>query len=129
LAFTILASGCSRVGGDENDDDDHDDDHNNDDGGRDVMMIMEIMIWHGLGVQGKHLYKAAKDEWEMFTMSEMAVGCVYLCFSTPREDCLRQWKNGWDLFTSMDEWVDWRASVGGGVEEGWRRGGVRLVEG
>ena len=45
-----------------------------------MMMIMEVMIWYGLGVQGKHLYKAAKDEWEMFTMSERAMGCVYLCF-------------------------------------------------
>ena len=87
-----------------------------------MMMIMEIMIWYGLWVQGKHFYKAAKDEWEMFTMSERAMGCVYLCFSTPRADCLRQWKNGWDLFTSMfDVWGNL------GVQLETRRGGWRIL--
>ena len=29
----------------------------------------------------------------------------------------------------MDEWVNWRASVGGGVEERWSKVGGGLIEG
>ena len=45
-----------------------------------MMMMMAILIWHGLGVQGQHVYRALKRTWELFTVSEMAMGCVYLCF-------------------------------------------------
>ena len=77
-----------------------------------MMMMMAILIWYGLGVQGQHVYRALKRTWELFTVLEMAMGCVYLCFSTPRADCLRQWKDGWDLFTSMfDVWGNLRAQL------------------
>ena len=78
-----------------------------------MMMMMAILIWYGLGVQGQHVYRALKRTWELFTVSEMAMGCVYLCFSTPRVDCVRQWKDGWDLFTSMfGAWGNWILDTG-----------------